>query len=241
MPTRILKKHAKHQGVQAHSLTSHKNVKNSIMHPAGCISSAVVLTVTLAQQSSPHSTPALVLWKLWHASCWTGRWVLSWGRMGSGFCRIFLLGDDLAMPCLRCGRKTKQNKKKQNAERQPGDQMALGGGGCVVFIQGRSCPQLAAAHFARAGAFIGTDAAVGFACPSQSHPIFSLPLPLAAHWFRSSSGSWECSAGDFTSQMVVPKHTGRPESGQFSRLLSACQPWKAVWFPLGPLASILIK
>lgn len=57
--------------------------------------------------------------------------------------------------------------------------MALGCG-CVVFIQSRSCPQLAAEHFAQGSVFIGTNAAVGFASPSQSHPVFSLPLPLTA-------------------------------------------------------------
>lgn len=58
--------------------------------------------------------------------------------------------------------------------------MALGGG-CVVFIQSRGCPQLAAVHFAQGSAFIGTNAAVGFAFPSQSHPsVFSLPLPHTA-------------------------------------------------------------
>lgn len=45
--------------VQAHPLTSHKNMKNSIIHSTGCISSAVVCTVALAQQSLPRLTPTL--------------------------------------------------------------------------------------------------------------------------------------------------------------------------------------
>lgn len=57
--------------------------------------------------------------------------------------------------------------------------MALGGG-CVVFFQSRNCPQLAAVHFAQGTVFVGTNAAVGFAFPSQSHPAFSLPLPHPA-------------------------------------------------------------
>lgn len=70
--------------------------------------------------------------------------------------------------------------KNQNAESQPGDYMALGGG-CVVFIQSRGCSQLAAVHFAQGGVFTGANAAVGFAFPSQSHPlVFSLPLHLSA-------------------------------------------------------------
>lgn len=57
--------------------------------------------------------------------------------------------------------------------------MALGGG-CVVFFQSRNCPQLAVVHFAQGSVFVWTNAAVGFAFPPQSHPIFSLPLPHTA-------------------------------------------------------------
>lgn len=39
----------------------------------------------------------------------------------------------------------------------------------------------------------------------------------------------------------MPKHTGRPESGQFSRLDSAGKPWIAEWLALGPFSSIFIK
>lgn len=52
-------------------------------------------------------------------------------------------------------------------------------GGCVVFFQSRSCPQLAAGDFAQGSVFIGTNAAVGLAFPSQSHPVLSLPLHLS--------------------------------------------------------------
>lgn len=69
--------------------------------------------------------------------------------------------------------------ENQNAESQPGDQMALGGG-CVVFIQSRGCSQLAAVHLAQGGVCTGANAAVGVAFPSQSHPsVFSLPLHLS--------------------------------------------------------------
>lgn len=47
--------------VQAHSLTSHQNMKNSIIHSAGCISSAVVHTVALAQQFAPLNAKALLV------------------------------------------------------------------------------------------------------------------------------------------------------------------------------------
>lgn len=78
--------------------------------------------------------------------------------------------------------------------------MALGGG-CVVFIQSRSCPQLAAVHFAQGGVFFGTNAAVGFAFPSQSHPVFSLPLPHTAPEYTGLGALWD----PVNAQQVVPQ------------------------------------